>query len=172
MNKKIYPILVKAKNFPTRKLLQGSLQLVVATGVSFLLIPTLSCDTFFMCRESFLQSFLALVKQFFCNDFYNFFKVLRTCICFMYGFIYGLGNDLFPPEVRSQSIGITEIFSALGGMIAPFIILVAETNGFSPLFLFGILGFVALISSNSLPHDQLTDLEEKEHEYFEMVQSA
>jgi len=80
----------------------------------------------------------------------------------MYGFIYSLGNDLFPPEVRSQSIGISDIFAALGGMISPFIIMIAEKNQTSPLFLFGVLGFMALLSSKYLPDGKMTSMDEKE----------
>lgn len=87
---------------------------------------------------------------------------MRTAICFIYGFVYNLGNELFPAEVRCQSIGVSEIFSALGGMVAPSIIVVAEMNGVSPLFLFGTMGFLALSSSKYLPEGQLTSMDDKE----------
>jgi len=53
----------KAKHLPVLLLLKRSLQVIVLTGVSFLLIPTLSCSSFFMCHPLFLQGFLALVTK-------------------------------------------------------------------------------------------------------------
>ena len=49
--------------FSTRNLLTVSLQIVVATGVSFLLIPSVSCEDFFLCQAFFVQSVLALVNN-------------------------------------------------------------------------------------------------------------
>jgi len=85
---------------------------------------------------------------------------MRAALCFIYGFIYGLGNELFPIEVRCQSIGISDIAASMGGMFAPVVILVAETYGLNALFLFGSLGFIALFASHFLPKDPMNSLEE------------
>ncbi len=85
---------------------------------------------------------------------------MRTAICFVYGFIFNVGIDLFPPEVRCQSMGIGEIAACLGGMVAPFMILIAETNGLNPLFLFGTFGLFALSITKYLPETPLTSLDD------------
>lgn len=90
---------------------------------------------------------------------------MRAAICFIYGFVYNLGNELFPPEVRCQSVGITEIISMLGGMVAPMVILFAESYQINALFLFGTLGLFALVASQYLPtpsvdlDDEASDVE-------------
>jgi len=82
--------------------------------------------------------------------------------------MFNVGNDLFPAEVRCQSIGISEICACLGGMVAPYVIVVAEMNGLNPLFLFGSLGFFALSASKYLPETQLKSLDDNAKEDVEM----
>lgn len=150
-----YILALKAYLFATKTLLKGSLQIVVAAGISFLLVPTLSCgDAFFLCSPTFIQGILVLI--------------MRTAICFICGFMFNVGNDLFPAEVRCQSIGISEICACLGGMVAPYVIVVAEMNGLNPLFLFGSLGFFALSASKYLPETQLKSLDDNAKEDVEM----
>ncbi len=79
-----------------------------------------------------------------------------------------VGNQLFPPEVRSQSIGISDIFACIGGMVAPFVIVAAEVNHLSPLFLFGSLGFFALSASKYLPETQLSSMDDDASQDVEM----
>jgi MFS family permease len=135
-----YLMSIKAPGYSYDKLLRVSLQMTTATGIGFLLIPSIS-STGSNFIPLLFQGFLALV--------------LRASISFIYGFIYSLGNELFPGEVRSQSIGISDIFSAMGGMTCPFIIMFAEKNGLNPLFLFGIAGLIPLYASQSLPDPKI-----------------
>ena len=93
---------------------------------------------------------------------------MRTALCFICGFMFNVGNDLFPAEVRCQSIGISEIAACIGGMVAPYVIVVAEMNSLNPLFLFGSLGFFALSASKFLPETQLKSLDENVKEDVEM----
>ena len=46
-------------------------------------------------------------------------------------------------------------------MITPLVILVAERNQISPLFLFGVLGFIALSVSKYIPESPSITLEDK-----------
>jgi len=150
-----YILALKAYLFSTKALLKNTLQIVVASGISFLLVPTLSCgDAFFLCSPTFIQAFLVLI--------------MRTALCFICGFMFNVGNDLFPAEVRCQSIGISEIAACIGGMVAPYVIVVAEMNSLNPLFLFGSLGFFALSASKYLPETQLKSLDENVKEDVEM----
>jgi len=132
-----YLLSMKAPGYSYDKLLRVSLQISTATGIGFLLIPSISSESSTNYIPLLFQGFLALI--------------LRASISFIYGFIYGLGNEMFPAEVRSQSIGISDIFSAMGGMACPFIILFAEKHNLNPLFLFGILGIIPLYASQMIP---------------------
>jgi len=138
-----YGLSFKAYLFPYKKLTKGGLSVVVGCGFSFLLVPYISStSTDSLLSPLFLQGFLALI--------------MRVAICFVYGFIYSMGNELFPPEVRSQSVGVSEIASALGGMFAPIIILFANTYSLNVLFLFGTLGFPALLASQYIPEKEIS----------------
>ena len=87
---------------------------------------------------------------------------MRAAICFIYGFVFTMANEIFPPEVRSQSCGISEIFATFGGMLSPPILLLAERYQINALFVFGTLGIPALISARYIPEGIISDLEEKD----------
>ena len=89
---------------------------------------------------------------------------MRTAVCFIYGFLYILGNELFPVEVRGQSNGISGIFADLGGMAAPLVLQFAQMHQLNPLFLFGILGFMALGTSQYIPNDTVVDLNDEDED--------
>lgn len=57
-----FPI-VKAHLFSTNKLLKASLQIVIASGVSFIALPSISCDSFFLCQSTVLQGMFAFVRH-------------------------------------------------------------------------------------------------------------
>ena len=84
---------------------------------------------------------------------------MRTGVCFVYGFIYSLGNELFLAEVRSQSNSISGIFSDAGGILAPIVLLFADKHQLNPLFLLGTIGFFALIAVRYLPSKPLSTLD-------------
>jgi len=148
-----YVLSFKAYLFPTRKLLKGSLQVVMIMGFSFLLIPKDDASDGFL-GPIFFQSILSLI--------------MRTSVCFIYGFIYSLGNELFPTEVRSQSNGVAGIFSDLGGVVSPLLPVLAQSYNLHPLFLLGVLGVAPLIASQYLPEEKLTSLDEFSLKTFEM----
>ena len=85
---------------------------------------------------------------------------MRTAVCFVYGFIYSLGNELFPTEVRSQSNGISGIFSDAGGILAPIVLMFADKHQLNPLFMLGTIGSFALIAGKYLPSEPLTTLDD------------
>jgi len=59
-----YILALKAHLFSTKILLKNTLQIIVVSGISFLLVPTLSCgDSFFLCSPTFIQAFLVLVLK-------------------------------------------------------------------------------------------------------------
>ena len=124
-----------------------------------MLVPILQCESSFICSQLFLQGVLSLV--------------MRTAVCFVYGFIYSVGNELFPPEVRSQSNGIAGVASDVGGMITPFVLLFAQALNLNPLLVLGVIGALPLVASQYLPEDEITSLEEEsagtEMKYMKMV---
>ena len=67
--------------------------------------------------------------------------------------LYVFSAELFPTEVRSIGIGFGSMIGRIGGMIAPFIILLQDTEGleFLPYLIFGIGGVVSGVFALFLP---------------------
>ena len=72
------------------------------------------------------------------------------------GFIYNLGNELFPVQVRSQSHAIAEMFAQGAGLLAPFIVKFTQEYHFSPWFIVCGVGLLSVFVTAFLPRDELT----------------
>ena len=69
------------------------------------------------------------------------------CVIFIYA------AELYPTEVRTIGIGFTSGIGRIGGIIAPFIIMLQDTNGLSyvPYLIFGLLAIVSGVCTLALP---------------------
>lgn len=69
------------------------------------------------------------------------------CVAYVYA------AELFPTEVRSIGIGFCSMIGRVGGIAAPFIILLEEQEdlSFVPYLLFGVCGIMSGVWSLTLP---------------------
>ena len=67
--------------------------------------------------------------------------------------VYVFAAELFPTEVRSIGIGFGSMVGRIGGVLAPFIILLQDQEGLSflPYLIFGICGIVSGVWALFLP---------------------
>ena len=67
--------------------------------------------------------------------------------------IFVFAAELYPTEVRSIGVGFTSGIGRIGGIVAPFIILLQDKDGLSyvPYLIFGISGILSGIWTLALP---------------------
>ncbi len=85
---------------------------------------------------------------------------MKGCLAFIRGFIYNLGNELFPIEVRSQCNGLAEIIAQSGGLLVPVLSKHASIN--TCWLIIGVVGLVYLGLSVFLQKEEFATLEKSD----------
>ena len=87
-----------------------------------------------------------------CHDQYSSFFG-KFAISGSFCVVYVFAAELFPTEVRSIGIGFGSMVGRIGGVLAPFIILLQDVEGLSflPYLIFGICGIISGIWALFLP---------------------
>ncbi len=68
--------------------------------------------------------------------------------------IYPLTTEVYPTTIRATGLGIASSFSRIGGMVMPWISIASLRIGITgPFLIYGILSFVACVSSGFIPYD-------------------
>ena len=65
-----------------------------------------------------------------------------------FSIIYVFGSELFPGDVRSMAMGVSNIAARLGGIISPQLLLFGQTTA---LFSFGVITVTACLMVSMLP---------------------
>uniref|UniRef100_T1JLE8 Major facilitator superfamily (MFS) profile domain-containing protein n=1 Tax=Strigamia maritima TaxID=126957 RepID=T1JLE8_STRMM len=79
-------------------------------------------------------------------------------ITISYAVIYIFSAELYPTVVRNLGMGMSSTCARLGGIIAPFVILLADVNRALPLVVFGIAAVLAGILALFLPETRGANL--------------
>ncbi|XP_064636407.1 organic cation transporter protein-like isoform X2 [Lineus longissimus] len=75
----------------------------------------------------------------------------KLCITASYGIIYLFAAEVFPTCVRNVGMGIASMSARIGGILAPFVLLIGEYSAPVPLILFGVLSIIGGLTSLLLP---------------------
>ncbi|KAK2090121.1 hypothetical protein P7K49_031377 [Saguinus oedipus] len=93
---------------------------------------------------------------------------MATSAAFTISYVYSA--ELFPTVLRQTGMGLVGIFSRLGGIITPLVILLGEYHAALPMLIYGSLPIVASLLCALLPEtrgqalkDTIQDLELEPH---------
>lgn len=78
----------------------------------------------------------------------------RFCISASFAVLYVYSAELFPTVVRNAGMGISSLSARVGGMVAPFIVLLGEQSILIPMFLFACTALFAAIAGLKLHETQ------------------
>ena len=78
----------------------------------------------------------------------------RFCICAVYTVLYVYSAELFPTIVRNAGMGVSSLSARIGGMIAPFIVLMGDHHASLPMFVFALCALFAGIAGLKLHETQ------------------
>ena len=75
----------------------------------------------------------------------------KFCISASYAVVYVYAAELFPTVVRTIGLGMTSVASRFGGILSPFIVLLAEYDKTLPMMVFAGMALVAGVLGLQLP---------------------
>lgn len=78
----------------------------------------------------------------------------RFCISASFALLYVYSAELFPTVVRNAGMGISSLSARLGGIVAPFIVLLGDQRNSLPMFVFAITALSAAIVGLKLRETQ------------------
>ena len=78
----------------------------------------------------------------------------RFCISASFAVLYVYSAELFPTVVRNAGMGISSLSARVGGMVAPFIVLLGDQSISLPMFLFACTALFAAIVGLKLHETQ------------------
>ena len=67
----------------------------------------------------------------------------RFCLSASFAVLYVYASELFPTVARSAGMGISSLSARIGGIIAPFIVLLGDHHIFLPMFVFACAALFA-----------------------------
>ena len=78
----------------------------------------------------------------------------RFCISASFALLYVYSAELFPTVVRNAGMGISSLSARVGGMVAPFIVLLGDQSITLPMFVFACAALIAGIAGLRLHETQ------------------
>lgn len=78
----------------------------------------------------------------------------RFCISASFALLYVYSAELFPTVVRNAGMGISSLSARLGGIVAPFIVLLGDQRNSLPMFVFACTALFAAIAGLRLRETQ------------------
>ena len=69
----------------------------------------------------------------------------RFCISASFALLYVYSAELFPTVVRNAGMGVSSLSARLGGIVAPFIVLLGDQRNSLPMFVFACTSLLAAI---------------------------
>ena len=78
----------------------------------------------------------------------------RFCISAAYAVLYVYSAELFPTVVRNAGMGVSSLSARVGGMVAPFIVLIGDHHVSLPMFVFACTALLAGIAGLKLHETQ------------------
>lgn len=78
----------------------------------------------------------------------------RFCISASFALLYVYSAELFPTVVRNAGMGISSLSARLGGIVAPFIVLLGDQRNSLPMFVFACTALLAAIVGLKLQETQ------------------
>ena len=84
----------------------------------------------------------------------------KFCISASFGVVYVYAAELYPTVVRNIGMGMATLAARIGGIIAPFIVLLAEYDKTFPMMVFAGVALVAGVAGLRLPETKGKSLPE------------
>lgn len=78
----------------------------------------------------------------------------RFCISASFAVLYVYSAELFPTVVRNAGMGISSLSARVGGMVAPFIVLLGDQNILLPMLVFALTALLAAMAGLKLHETQ------------------
>lgn len=78
----------------------------------------------------------------------------RFCISASFAVIYVYSSELYPTVVRNAGMGISSLSARIGGIVAPFIVLLGEHRTSLPMFVFACTALFAAMAGLKLRETQ------------------
>ena len=78
----------------------------------------------------------------------------RFCISASFAVLYVYSAELFPTVVRNAGMGISSLSARIGGMVAPFIVLLGDQSISLPMFVFAFTALFAALAGLKLHETQ------------------
>ena len=79
--------------------------------------------------------------------------------------VYVYANELFPTPIRSVGVGFSIFVGRFGSMMAPFILLLAQSLRINQMIIYSIIGIFTFVAVERLPEtkgEHLNDVIEEE----------
>ena len=103
-----------------------------------------------------LAGISALLCSIYMNNLIIFATALKFSISIPFGLIYVYVSEAFPTKIRTISLGVTNSFNRIGGILTPVISQLAfASNPNDPYKLYGIMAFLGAFISYLLPYETL-----------------
>lgn len=77
-----------------------------------------------------------------------------------FALIYVFSAELFPTVIRNLGMGVVSFTNRMGGVLAPFVVLMGEYDRSLPMLVFAVLSLMAAVISCSLPETNCKALPE------------
>lgn len=108
-----------------------------------------------LCGSMIIAGFCLLSSSFIPTDI-NWFKITlamvgKLAITASYGTVYILTAEQFPTVIRNVGLGAASTFARIGGILAPYVNIMAEIWSPLPLIVFGVMALVSGTSALILP---------------------
>lgn len=84
----------------------------------------------------------------------------KTAITSSYGTIFILANEQFPTVIRNVGLGACLLAARIGGISAPYLILLSDVWKPLPMVIFGVLTLIGGINARMLPETLNKELPE------------